>query len=174
MLNKLAVYGNVEYGNDFRAGRGAIISAPHGLSIGSHVSIGPRSIVQVDGAIGDFVMIGMGVQIVNRVDHAIDELGVPMLWSTWSGDREQTDRDTVTIGTDVWIGGGSVVLSGIRIGDGAVVGAGSVVTRDVDDFSIVGGVPARVLGKRFADDGQRSEHLARLSELLQKKKSSGV
>lgn len=131
LLNKLAVYGNVNYGVNFKAGRGAIVSAPHGLSIGDHVSIGPRSIVQVDGSIGDFVMIGMGVQIVNRIDHAIDEIGVPMLWSTWSGDREQSARDTIAIGCDVWIGGGSVVLSGVQIGDGAVVGAGSVVTRDV-------------------------------------------
>lgn len=165
LLNRLAVYGNVHTGRNFRAGRGAIVSAPHRLEIGHHVSVGPRSIIQVDGSIGDYVMIGMGVQIVNRVDHAIDELGVPMLLSTWSGDRDQTDRDSVWIGCDVWVGGGSIILSGVRIGNGAVVGAGSVVTRDVEDFAIVGGVPARTLGHRFSDSGERLEHLRQVRAL---------
>jgi len=121
--------------------------------------VGPRSIVQVDGEIGDFAMIGMGVQIVGREDHATNELGVPMLESTWAGDREPGIRDAVKIGTDVWIGGGSVVLSGISIGDGAIVGAGSVVTKDVEDFAIVGGNPARKLGMRFSDAETRQEHM---------------
>lgn len=160
MLNRLAVYGTVQVGTNFSAGRGAIVSAPHSLTIGNHVSVGPRTIIQVDGEIGDFVMIGMGVQIVGREDHAIDEIGVPMLLSTWAGDREARARDAVAIGTDVWIGGGSVVLSGVRIGDGAVVGAGSVVTKDVAPFSIVAGSPARVLGRRFGDEADRERHLA--------------
>lgn len=164
VLNKLAVYGDVHVGKDFSAGRGAIISAPHSLSIGNNVSVGPRTIIQVDGTIGDFVMIGMGVQIVGREDHAIDEIGVPMLWSTWAGDRDARPRDCVTIGTDVWIGGGSVILSGVKIGDGAVIGAGSVVTKDVDAFAIVGGSPARILAHRFKGPDERDLHLKLLSE----------
>jgi acetyltransferase-like isoleucine patch superfamily enzyme len=54
----------------------------------------------------------------------------------------------VTIGDDVWIGCNAVILPGVRIGRGAVVAAGSVVTRDVPEYAIVGGIPARILKQR--------------------------
>jgi acetyltransferase-like isoleucine patch superfamily enzyme len=54
----------------------------------------------------------------------------------------------ISIGNDVWIGHGAIVLEGVRIGDGAVVGAGAVVTKDVAPYTIVGGVPAKPLGKK--------------------------
>ncbi|WP_348271465.1 DapH/DapD/GlmU-related protein [Blastococcus sp. DSM 46786] len=82
--------------------------------------------------------------------------------ATWVGDRPANDRDRITIGHDVWIGGASVLLSGVSIGDGAIVGAGSVVTHDVPPFAIVGGAPARTIGWRFLDEAQREEHLRRL------------
>ena len=56
-----------------------------------------------------------------------------------------------TIGNDVWIGAGALILSGVRIGDGAVIAAGAVVNKDVEPFDIVGGVPARLIRKRFTD-----------------------
>jgi acetyltransferase-like isoleucine patch superfamily enzyme len=159
MLRKLAVHGNVSYGQGLRAGRGSVIYSPHGLVLGSNVSVGPRSIIQVDGEIGDYTLIGMGVQIVGRDDHAIGEIGIPMALSTRAEDRGATERDRITIGCDVWIGASSVVLSGLTVGDGAVVAAGSVVTKDVEPFSIVGGNPARILGWRFETQEQRAEHL---------------
>ncbi|WP_034657844.1 DapH/DapD/GlmU-related protein [Chelativorans sp. J32] len=55
----------------------------------------------------------------------------------------------VTIGNDVWIGHGAVVLPGVRVGDGAVIGANAVVTRDVEPYTIVAGAPARVIRRRF-------------------------
>ena len=56
------------------------------------------------------------------------------------------------IGHDVWIGSNSIIMAGVKIGDGAAVGAGSVVTRDVPAYTIAAGVPARVLSRRFSED----------------------
>ena len=64
--------------------------------------------------------------------------------------REELPRTSV--GNDVWIGYSAVVLPGVRVGDGAVIGAGAVVTRDVEPYSVVAGVPAMGLRKRFAPD----------------------
>jgi acetyltransferase-like isoleucine patch superfamily enzyme len=149
IVRRVAVNENTTYGANFRVGRGSVISSPHGLVIGDSVSVGPRSIIQVDGTIGDFTLIGMAVQIVGRDDHAVGEVGVPIVLSTWAGDRPQGSRDSVTIGRDVWIGGGAIVLSGITIGEGSVIGSGSVVTRDIPPYSIAAGNPARVIKNRF-------------------------
>jgi len=150
VLRKIVVKENVEVGPNFRPGRGVVVYAPHRLSIGSNVSVGPRTIIQVDGEIGDFALIGMGVQIVGREDHAVDEVGVPIAESTWIGDRPGAARDSVSIGRDVWIGGSSVILSGVVIGEGSIIGAGSVVTKDIPAFSIAVGNPARVVRRRFS------------------------
>ncbi|MTI80460.1 MAG: CatB-related O-acetyltransferase [Firmicutes bacterium] len=61
-------------------------------------------------------------------------------------------RDFTVIGNDVWIGANCVIVGGITIGDGAVIGAGSVVTKDVPPYAIVGGVPAKVIKYRFDSD----------------------
>lgn len=63
--------------------------------------------------------------------------------------RERRQQKAVTIGNDVWIGHGAVIMPGVSIGDGAVVGANAVVTRDVAAYMIVAGVPARPLRQRF-------------------------
>lgn len=71
------------------------------------------------------------------------------------------ERHCVCIGNDVWIGYGAVLLSGIHIGDGAVIAAGAVVTKDVEPFAVVGGVPARELRKRF--DSETAEQLEKIA-----------
>lgn len=157
-LRRLAVRGPVTVGSRFRVGLGARVGSTHQLSIGHDVAVGPGSIIQVNGSIGNYVMIGMNVQIVGRNDHALDEPGKPMLYSTWIGDRELRDRDVVEIADDVWIGAASVVLSGVRIGEGAVIAAGSVVTRDVAPYSVVAGNPAREVSQRFPEEINRRMH----------------
>ena len=73
----------------------------------------------------------------------------------------QRRANAVTIGHDVWIGHGATVLPGVRIGNGAVIGAGAVVSRDVAPYTIVGGVPARLIRERFTRDlAGRMERLA--------------
>jgi maltose O-acetyltransferase len=63
-------------------------------------------------------------------------------------DEQGTESRPVVIGSDVWVGAKAIVLPGVTIGDGAVVGAGAVVTRDVEPYAIVVGVPARPVGER--------------------------
>ncbi|MEZ8822936.1 DapH/DapD/GlmU-related protein [Vibrio amylolyticus] len=72
------------------------------------------------------------------------------------------EEDKVIIGHDVWIGHGAIILPGVTIGNGSIVGAGSVVTKDVPDYSIVVGNPAKVLRPRFEDNsfGERLNRLA--------------
>ncbi|GAB3932153.1 hypothetical protein GCM10028827_30120 [Mucilaginibacter myungsuensis] len=60
--------------------------------------------------------------------------------------------DTVSIGNDVWIGSNAIIMDGVTIGNGAVIAANSVVTKDVGDYEIVGGVPAKLIKKRFDEN----------------------
>lgn len=156
LLTFRQVRGRVSYGKGLRLGAGSLVSSPHGLVLGRHVSVGQRSLIEVDGHIGDYCLIARHVQIIGRNDHATDEVGRPMALSTWVGDREGKPTDEVFIGDDVWIGAGAIILGGVRIGEGAIVAAGSVVTRDVGDFSIVAGNPARHVRQRFDADEARA------------------
>jgi acetyltransferase-like isoleucine patch superfamily enzyme len=71
-------------------------------------------------------------------------------------------QDAVSIGRDVWIGGGAIVLGGVHIGDGAVIGAGAVVSRDIAPYGIAVGNPARVIRQRFSSNEERDAHAAHL------------
>lgn len=68
---------------------------------------------------------------------------------SWNG---LEPRKGITIGNDVWIGLGAIILNGVKIGDGVTVAAGSVVTKDIPDYCVVGGVPARVIKKKCTDE----------------------
>lgn len=89
--------------------------------------------------LGDKCLLGPHVTITAS-NYGL-ERGTPVM------DQTKVERDIV-VGDDVWLGANVVVTAGVTIGDGAVVGAGAVVTHDVAPFAIVGGVPARVLGRR--------------------------
>ena len=62
------------------------------------------------------------------------------------------NKGDIVIGNDVWIGYEAMILSGVTIGDGAIIGTRAVVTKDVPPYTIVGGVPARMIRKRFSDE----------------------
>ena len=70
--------------------------------------------------------------------------------------NEHIASKKTTIGNDVWVGKNAVIMSGVKIGDGAVIGSGAVVTKDVPDYAIVGGVPAKVIKYRFNEDQIRA------------------
>jgi virginiamycin A acetyltransferase len=107
--------------------------------------------------IGAFCAIGSGVRfLMNGANHAMDGISTypfAIFRHGWekAGLPDGHRGDTV-VGNDVWLGYGSLVLPGKRIGDGAVVAAGSVVTKDVPPYAVVGGNPARVIRQRFPED----------------------
>ena len=114
------------------------------------------------------------VALVGRHDHNYAQVGVTMRHASmirdidydWLGINEK-----VVIEDDVWVGHGSIILSGVTIGKGSIIAAGSVVTGNVESYSIYGGNPARKIKDRFAAEGEKAEHI-RLCFLKESK--SGV
>ena len=136
---------------------GVYFSHTYGIDVGKNFAI--NSGTQIDGrggiSIGENVMIGPYVVIVSS-QHQHKQLDLPM-----------TDLNhkmfPVKIEENVWIGAYAEVKCGVEIGQGVVVGTGAVVVDDVPDFSIVGGIPAKVIGDRrmSMDDSEikkKSEH----------------
>lgn len=121
------------------------------FSIGNNVSI-PRGAVfystEANLIIKDNVVFGPKPTIITG-DHRIDVIGVPIIDSHEK--LPQNDADVV-IEEDVWTGANVVILKGVTVGRGSVIAAGAVVNRSVPPYSIVGGVPARVLKYRFTVD----------------------
>lgn len=115
----------------------------HGpITLGRRVSLHPR--VTLDGGRAGLV-IGDGTRIANGAtlfayDYGLDPTTAIM-------DQPVTSRG-IRVGDDVWIGAGAGITDGVTVGDHAVIGMGAVVTRDVPDWAIVGGSPARVIGDR--------------------------
>lgn len=123
------------------------------LYLGNFSSIGSECLFLNSKAniyIGDYVMIAPRVTIVTG-NHKFD---IPGMYMQQINDSMKTKEDDVDIiiGNDVWIGTGAIILKGVKIGDGAIVGAGSVVTRDVLPYTIVAGNPAKVIKNRFTDE----------------------
>ena len=111
--------------------------------------------------IGKFCSIACGAKfLLNSGNHAMSSLSTytfPIYFDEWGLDVKNIrsawdNKGDIVIGNDVWIGFEAVILSGVTIGDGAIIGTRAVVTKDVPPYTIVGGVPARPIRKRF-DDG---------------------
>jgi acetyltransferase-like isoleucine patch superfamily enzyme len=139
----------VRFGNDVRIREFAWIQATStidqpgvGLTIGDGTYVGPRCAFGAGGGltIGRRVTFGTGVHLLAENHEFRDP-------SRLIQDQGVTRRG-ITVGDDVWMGNNVIVLDGVRIGRGAVIGAGAVVTRDVPDLAVAVGNPARVVGAR--------------------------
>jgi acetyltransferase-like isoleucine patch superfamily enzyme len=127
--------------------------------IGDHTYGDPR-VISWEGkaslTIGKYCSISRNVIIFLEGDHRTDWVSTfpfPILWEEAKGiPGHPTTKGNVVIGNDVWIGFGTTILSGITIGDGAAVGASSVVNRDVPPYAIVAGNPARIVRYRFDEE----------------------
>lgn len=107
--------------------------------------------------IGKFCQIAMGTKfILNSANHQMSGFSTYPFFIFGEAYRtyelDMPKKGDTVIGNDVWFGNSSVVMPGVTIGDGAIIGAHSVVTKDVAPYSIVGGNPARVIHKRFDDE----------------------
>lgn len=111
--------------------------------------------------IGKFCSIACGAKFLfNSANHTMKSLSTypfPIFFEEWGLDvRDITsawdNKGDIVIGNDVWIGYEAVIMAGVTIGDGAIIGTRAVVTKDVPPYTIVGGVPAKEIRKRFSEE----------------------
>ena len=124
-------------------------------NLGDYAFIGPRCRISPGVSIGDFTMLAAEVAVVGG-DHVTDRVGVPAQFAGRPSLR------ATTIGSDVWLGRPVIVMTGLRVGDAALVAAGSVVTKDIPDGEVWAGVPARRVRYRFGSEDLLNQHLAGL------------
>lgn len=151
----LVPHRNISIGNNTTFGRGTVFWAPNEMTIGSNVYIGKYCTLQADMEIGNNIDIANNVGLIGKYDHDYSKVGVSIKDAPWIGDVTYDFKgkdQKIIIDDDVWIGFGSVVFTGVHIYRGAIVAAGSIVTKDVPPYAIVAGNPAKVKGYRFTEE----------------------
>lgn len=141
---KVKIYNNTVFSNITFKGSATIepycrLIGDPGIVVGDSFYMNAHCHILGKITIGDNVMLGPKVVIWGR-DHGMD-MGLPM-------NRQPHINEAIEIGNDVWIGAGAIILKGVKIGSGAVIGAGSVVTKNVDEYAVVVGNPAKEIKKR--------------------------
>lgn len=155
-------------GQNFHCGLRVRFWAKNILEIGDHFYIGRDSFIETDCKIGNHVLLANRVAIVGKYDHNFQEIGKPIRLASqirdidykWKGLNQIT-----TIGNDVWIGYGSIIMSGITIGNGCIVAAGSIVTKDLEPYWIYAGSPAKKIKKRFDSGEDEKLHIEKLNSI---------
>lgn len=151
----------VHCGADLHLGARTRLWAPDHLIIGSQVYIGKDVHIEANCRIGNYCLIANRVAIVGRHDHDFKKIGFPVRFAPWIASKRFISpyrSEEACIEDDVWLGYGSIVLTGTIVGRGSIVAAGSVITKSVPPYSIVGGVPAKVIGRRFSSDEDIQKH----------------
>lgn len=174
-LRRLETYAGASFGPDVYIAEEAEIHTTR-LSVGRSSWIAGHAVLRGEIALGEDVsvnpfaclsgtlQIGNGVRIASHVsivgfNHGFDDLDTPIF-------RQPLTSKGITIEDDVWIGANAVVLDGVRIGRGAIIAAGAVVSQDIPAYAIAGGVPARVLKSRLpAASSQRAQAEKALTDL---------
>ena len=128
-----------ECGKNVNIEKGAVFSSR--VTLGDNSGIGIRASISGETRIGSNVMMGPDCIIYTK-NHDFSRTDIPMNQQGFQKEKP------VFISDDVWIGGRVTILPGVKIGTGAIIGAGSIVTKDVPDYAIVGGNPAKILKYR--------------------------
>ena len=122
-------------GNNLRVKRNADISMF--IEIGDNSELGTNCTIQADTFIGNYVIMGPDVKIYTK-NHGFKDLTIPMA-------LQPITKESVIIGDDVWLGANVIITPGVSIGNHVIIAAGAVVTKDIPDFAIAGGIPARII-----------------------------
>lgn len=125
---------------------GCHIGSPRGISFGNNVTINHHSNISGHARliIGNYVMIGPNCSLITA-NHGYADHKKPMM-------SQELSYGSIEIKDDVWLGTNVVLLPNVRIGRGAIIGANAVVTKDVEPYSVMGGVPAKFIKYRFPQD----------------------
>lgn len=126
---------------------GANVNIEKGAHFSSEMILGDNSGIGINAQIAPYVSIGKDVMMgpdcmMYTANHGMERVDVPM----WK--QPFTDPKPIVIEDDVWIGSRVIILPGVHVGKGSVIGAGSVVTKSIEPYSIVGGNPAKLIRKR--------------------------
>ena len=126
---------------------GKNINIEKGACFSSEISLGDNSGIGVNAQIASHVFIGNDVMMgpdcmMYTANHCMDRTDIPM----WK--QKFTDPKPIVIEDDVWIGSRVIILPGVHVGKGSVIGAGSIVTKNIEPYSVVGGNPAKLIRKR--------------------------
>lgn len=152
-------YRFVQYGEDVHVQWNVEIYSPNNnVTIGNHVGINSGTIILSDVNIGNYVLIAPRCGLINRGEHIYSNPNQTI----YEGGRSRSEM--IVIEDDVWIGYGSTILGGVKIGQGSVVAANSLVINDVPPYSIVAGNPATIIKKRF-----ESEDMLKHSKMMREK-----
>lgn len=163
------IWRKYKIGSGFHAGARVALWSKNMLTIGRNFYVGRDSQIECDAVIGNDVIFANKVALVGRYDHNYQQVGVPVRLASQIRDKDYTWKGLnlkVVIGDDVWLGYGCIVLSGVTIGNGSIVAAGSVVTRDMEPYSIYAGVPAKKVAERFDTPEEKEDHIRRYHELF--------
>lgn len=148
-------------GDRLKLGKGVYIASESKIfsptEIGDYTRINGKIAIRGGRAnviIGKYCAIGQDITIITA-NHIMGRPSIHMEFYIRNfGERPMDlweDRGPVMIGNDVWVGDSAIILPGVSIGDGAIIGAGAVVTKNVPPYTIVGGVPAKIIRDRFSD-----------------------
>lgn len=143
----------VKYNGFVRVMKGTTFAQNMDVRIGNNVQFGDYCNVASNVYFGNNILMAGRVSFVGRQDHTFSIPGKTI----WLGERG--DNGTTIIENDVWIGTASIIMSGITIGIGSIIAAGSVVTKDVPPCEIWGGVPAKKIRDRFKSEEEKRKHL---------------
>jgi len=130
--------GTLSMGNESYIGAEAQVGGQ--ITIGSHCTVNAGAVVRGEVTLGDGVRIASGAQILG-FNHGTQDLTKPIY-------QQPVSSIGITLGDDIWVGANAVILDGVTIGSHAIVGAGAIVTKDVPEWAVVGGNPARILKDR--------------------------
>lgn len=154
-------YPQVKYDGFVRVMKGTSFGPGIKVQLGHNVQFGDYSNVSTDLVVGNNVLFAGRVCFVGREDHQFCEVG-QTIWSS-----EHKHGEPTIVGDDVWIGHRVTVVGPVRIGTGSVVAAGAVVTKDIPECEVWGGIPARKMRDRFKTKDDKQRHLESLNKVKQ-------